>query len=205
MMSRRTFPSVASPVLSLLPFRPAGRCVIAPTDVPAPGAQGDICRQSSVTIDLDDPLAQDRAMGYVGGLYQKHPFGSDAHYDSMRRRAYVEGAFGNIKNEAEQSLRRPSIRVMGRAKMTLVAVIVVAAANLRMGRLWTMRQHRAQAGQGGPVTSAAMAAAIKAQNSALARRRRKEAEREKIRLQGSPSARKPRAGRDRPPRGGPPE
>lgn len=51
-------------------------------------------------------------MGYVGDLYQKHPFGSDAHYDSMRRRAYVEGAFGNIKNKAEQSLRRPSIRVM---------------------------------------------------------------------------------------------
>lgn len=85
---------------------------------PRSGAQGDVCQQSSITVDLNHPDANGRAMGYVGGLYQKHPFGSDAHYDSMRRRSYAESAFSNIKSEAEQSLRRPSIRVMGRTKMT---------------------------------------------------------------------------------------
>lgn len=147
--------------------------LIVPSNVPAAGAQGDVCRQSSVTIDLDDPLATDRAQGYVGGLYQKHPFGSDAHYDSMRRRAYVEGAFGNIKSEAEQSLRRPSIRVVGRAKVTLFSVMVVVAANLRMGRLWQARQNLL--GGGGPTSSPVMRAA--AQNMARAEARRKRAAR----------------------------
>lgn len=65
----------------------------------------------------------------------------------MKRRSYVESSYGNIKNEAEQNLRRPSVRVMGRAKMTFISAVVVAAANLRMGRLWTRRQHRLRTGE----------------------------------------------------------
>lgn len=175
--------------------------VILPTNVPPAGAQGDICKQATITVDLNDPAALEPEMGYVGGLYQKHPFGSDAHYDSMKRRAYVEGAFGNIKNEAEQSLRRPSIRVMGHAKMSLVTVFVVAAANLRMGRNWLRRHHR----HSGPSISPAMAAAVKAQNTALARRRRKAAEQIEVKAAGRPARLRPGGRRrDRPPRGGPP-
>lgn len=168
--------------------------MVVPTQVPAPGAQGDVCKQASVTIDLDDPASFDRTRGYVGGLYQKHPFGSDAHYDSMKRRSYVESSYGNIKNEAEQNLRRPSIRVMGRAKMTLISVVVVAAANLRMGRLWTRRQHRIRTG-GGPSTSPVMKAATRARQRAEARRRRAAEGRERAKLASSPSAR----ARGRPP------
>lgn len=153
------------------------RGLIVPTMVPGEGAQGDVCQQSTVTIDLNHPDANGRAMGYVGGLYQKHLFGSDAHYDSMRRRSYVESAFSNIKSEAEQSLRRPSIRVMGRTKMTLSALFVTVAANLRMGRLWRHRQNLAEQKAGlhhGPVISPAMEAAAKARQRAQARRRRQE-------------------------------
>ncbi len=186
------------------PLKPASLSIstskglIVPSLVPPPGAQGDICKQATVTIDLDDPNAFDRSTGYVGGLYQKHPFGSDAHYDSMKRRAYAEAAFGNIKNEAEQSLRRPSIRVMGRAKMTLVSALVVAAANLRMGRLWTKRQHQAHtiSGQVSPVMSSATVAAAKAQKRALGRRKRKQSQRDQDRISKSPSGR---------PRGRPPD
>lgn len=100
-----------------------------------------MCRQSTVTVDLDHPDANTRAMGYVGGLYQKHPFGSDAHYESMRRRSYAESAFSNIKSEAEQSLRRPSMRVMGHTKMTFMTLFVTASANMRMARIWIRNQH----------------------------------------------------------------
>src|SRR5690606_29639396 len=49
--------------------------VILPTNVPVAGAQGDICKQATITVDLNDPAALEPEMGYVGGLYQKHPFG----------------------------------------------------------------------------------------------------------------------------------
>lgn len=173
------------------PLKPASlriatqKGIIVPTNVPAPGAQGDICRQSTVTIDLHHPDALTRAMGYVGGLYQKHPVGSDAWYDSMRRRSYAESAFANIKSEANQNLRRPSIRVMGRTKMTLIAAFVTAAANLRMGRLWTLRQHRARQANNPPL-SPAMREAAKARRRAEGRRRRQERQQAQRKARGRP-------------------
>lgn len=164
------------------------RGIIVPTNVPADGAQGDVCPQTTVTIDLDYPDATGE-MGFVGGLYQKHPFGSDAHYESMRRRSYAESSYSNIKSEAEQSLRRPSIRVMGRTKMTFwTAFITGAAANLRMGRLWHHRQLVAEQRAGlhnGPVISPAMREAAKARRRAEARRQRQE-EKKAVRARGRP-------------------
>ncbi|MFP3883547.1 MAG: hypothetical protein ACLFRT_10950 [Actinomycetota bacterium] len=132
----------------------------------------------------------------AGEVFADGPFhsGTDAHYDSMKRRSYVESSYGNIKSEAKQNLRRPSLRVMGRAKMTLIAAFVSAAANLRMGRLWTRRRN--QANGGGPA-SATIRAAARAQKRAEARRRRKAERREETKLESSPS---PRA-RSRPPPG----
>lgn len=160
--------------------------IIVPTNVPAAGAQGDVCQQSTVTVDLDHPDATTKAMGYVGGLYQKHPFGSDAHYDSMRRRSYAESAFSNIKSDAEQSLRRPSMRVMCHTKMTFIAAFVTAAANLRMGRLWVRRQHQARHPEQGPALSPAMREAQKARQRAEGRRRRRERQDADGRARGHP-------------------
>lgn len=147
--------------------------MIVPTQVPTEDAQGDICRQSTITIDLNHPDATGRAMGYVGGLYQKHPFGSDARYESMRRRSYAESSYSNIKNEAEQNLRRPNIRVMGRTKITLWALWVIMAANIRMKNIWQHRQLLAEQKCGlhhRPVISPAMAEAAKARRRAEGRR-----------------------------------
>lgn len=59
--------------------------ITVPTNVPAPGAQGDVCRQSTVTIDLDLPMRP--SDGIRRGL-QNYPFGSEGWYDSFRRRQH---------------------------------------------------------------------------------------------------------------------
>lgn len=92
----------------------------------------------------------------------------------MRRRSYAESAFSNIKSEAEQSLRRPSMRVMGRTKMTFISVFVTAAANLRLGRIWIRRQHKARHPEQGPALSPAMRQGQKARQRAAGRERRRE-------------------------------
>ena len=67
-------------------------------------------------------------------LWQPYAYGSGAWWASMGRRARVEGAFGNIKDEATQNISRGRIRVMGRAKTALMAVFLAAAVNIRLAR-----------------------------------------------------------------------
>ena len=66
--------------------------------------------------------------------WQPLPYGSREWYDSWNRRNRIEGIFGNVKSDASQNLTRGCIRVMGLAKVSLMAMFVVMAANLRLAQ-----------------------------------------------------------------------
>ena len=90
-----------------------------------PDAMPAICAQKTVTFD---PTQMP--------LWQSHPYGSAAWYQSYQRRNLVEGFNGNVKDEASAALRRGNIRVMGLAKMTWMCAFAVAATNMRLLHTW---------------------------------------------------------------------
>ncbi len=88
-----------------------------------------ICSQSSVTI----LFAQ-------APYWQPYIPGTPEHQWSVNRRNIVESAFSKIKDEAKQSVRRGTFRVMGRAKVSLVVLFNSMAANLVEVERWRLRQ-----------------------------------------------------------------
>ena len=87
-----------------------------------------ICAQSSVTIPFDQ-------LPY----WQPYIPGTPEHQWSVNRRNLVESAFSRIKDEAKQSIRRGTFRVMGRAKVSLVVLLNAMAANLVEVERWRLR------------------------------------------------------------------
>lgn len=88
-----------------------------------------ICAKSTVTVGFDDLP-----------FWQPHIPYTAAHQWSINRRNQVESAYGRIKDEATQSLRRGTFRVFGRAKVTFAVVLVAMAANLLEVARWRTRQ-----------------------------------------------------------------
>lgn len=75
-------------------------------------------------------------------FWQPLQHGSAEWYESFNRRNHVEGLFGNVKNDASQNLTRGRIRVMGLAKVSLMALFIAMAANLRLTDTFHLRQAR---------------------------------------------------------------
>jgi hypothetical protein len=75
-------------------------------------------------------------------FWQHLQFGSPEWFESWNRRNIVEGLFGNVKNDASQNLTRGRIRVMGLAKVSLMALFIAMAANLRLTDTFHLRQRR---------------------------------------------------------------
>ena len=88
-----------------------------------------ICTQSSVTVPFDEVP-----------YWQPYIPGTPEHQWSVNRRNLVESAFSKIKDEAKQSVRRGTFRVMGRAKVSLVVLFNSMAANLVEVERWRLRQ-----------------------------------------------------------------
>ena len=82
-----------------------------------------ICQQQRIRVD-----------GHELPLWQPHQYGTAAWTQSMNRRARVEGAFGRLKDTATQDINRGRIRVMGLAKTSIMAAMLVAAANIATTR-----------------------------------------------------------------------
>lgn len=75
-------------------------------------------------------------------FWQPLQHGSTEWCDSWNRRNHVEGLFGNVKNDASQNLTRGRIRVMGLATVSLMALFIAMAANLRLTDTFELRQRR---------------------------------------------------------------
>jgi len=88
-----------------------------------------ICAQSSVTVPFEQ-------IPY----WQPYVPGTAEHQWSVNRRNLVESAFSRIKDEATQSVRRGTFRVMGRAKVGMVVLFNAMAANLVEVERWRLRQ-----------------------------------------------------------------
>lgn len=88
-----------------------------------------ICAQTTVTIPFEE-----------APFWQPHIPGSPEHQWSFHRRSIVESAFSRIKDEATQSLRRGTFRVMGKAKVSMAVLFTAMAANLVEVERWQMRQ-----------------------------------------------------------------
>lgn len=103
----------------LLP--PKGRPLLSVAAIIGAGSPPEICAKQRLRIPAEQLP-----------LWQPYQYGSEAWWASMSRRARVEGAFGQLKNEATQDLTRGAIRVMGLAKTALMCAFLAAASNLRL-------------------------------------------------------------------------
>lgn len=102
-----------------------------PTALTAPKAAraGSVCANATKRFTAADiPLAQ------------QDLHGTREWYNSWNRRNRVEGYFGNIKDEANESLRRGIVRVRTQEKLGLWLAFAVAAANIRLAEAYRRRK-----------------------------------------------------------------
>ncbi|PZN84713.1 MAG: hypothetical protein DM484_02425 [Candidatus Methylumidiphilus alinenensis] len=88
-----------------------------------------ICAQSSVTVPFDEVP-----------FWQPHIPGTPEHQWSINRRNLIESTFSKIKDEATQSVRRGTFRVMGRAKVSMAVLFNAMASNLVEVQRWRLRK-----------------------------------------------------------------
>ncbi|MFP5255750.1 MAG: hypothetical protein ACLGI8_07880 [Acidimicrobiia bacterium] len=69
-------------------------------------------------------------------IVQELYWGSDAWIASYKRRTYIEGVFGNIKNPDTENVRRGYHRIRGIARVSLFMAFALVSYNQRMLRNW---------------------------------------------------------------------
>jgi hypothetical protein len=90
-----------------------------------------ICGQQKSRVQMDELP-----------FWQPLPHRSVAWYDSFNRRNRIERTFGNVKNDAAQNVTRGRFRVMGVARLSLMTLFIVMAANLRLAQTFLARQEK---------------------------------------------------------------
>jgi len=89
------------------------------------------CTQNTVQVVLDERIHK---------LSQRLYWGSKTWVKRFRKRTYVEGSYGNRKNQSTENLRRGIHRFSSITMQHLVMTLVNASYNLRMLRNWHERQ-----------------------------------------------------------------
>lgn len=69
-------------------------------------------------------------------LMQRYYYGSESWRQLYRRRTFVEGVFGILKNSSRQRLRRGQNRLPGLASATVIAAIKISVFNEEQLRAW---------------------------------------------------------------------
>ena len=89
------------------------------------------CTQDSVQVTLPTQIFK---------LSQRLYWGSKKWTRRYKQRTYVEGSYGNRKNNSTENLRRGLHRLTGMANVHLIMAMVNASYNLRMLNNWHERQ-----------------------------------------------------------------
>ena len=117
-----------------LDLDPAKRPTTDPTVFTPRAGKPKICGQQKTRVEATE-------LPY----WQKDLYGTAAWWKSWKRRNRVEGLFGNVKNDAAQNIRHGQIRVMGLAKVSLMALFLPMAANLRLADTNAINRAKAEA------------------------------------------------------------
>ncbi len=102
----------------------AGLPIVA--NPPDPAHAPDMCTNKTVTIPRADH----------GKLYQKHYWGDEKWSRIYAKRTYVEGVFGNLKNDNRESVNRTVCKIQGLAFRNLVVAMAATSYNIRQLRSW---------------------------------------------------------------------
>ncbi|MGC8481599.1 MAG: transposase, partial [Acidimicrobiales bacterium] len=89
------------------------------------------CTQQTVKVTLPPQIHK---------LSQRLYWGSKEWTRRYKQRTYVEGSYGNRKNNSTENLRRGLHRLTGMANVHLIMAMVNASYNLRMLNNWHERQ-----------------------------------------------------------------
>ena len=106
---------------------PAGTPTVAAP--PALATAPKCCTQRTVTVPGN----------VTPKIRQRLYWGSPEWIAAFSQRTHIEGAFGNVKSAKTENIRRGWSYVVGLVKTSLMLVCAVAAANLRLLRVWAAR------------------------------------------------------------------
>jgi hypothetical protein len=104
--------------------------ITKPPDANGPEPLPACCTQQTVKVTPPDKVLK---------LDQQHYWGSKKWANTYRKRTYVEGSYGNRKNDSTENMSRGLFHVTGLPLINIAMTMVNASYNLRMIQNWQER------------------------------------------------------------------
>ena len=104
--------------------------ITKPPDANGPEPLPACCTQQTVKVTPPDKVLK---------LDQQHYWGSKKWANTYRKRTYVEGSYGNRKNDSTENMSRGLFHVTGLPLVNIAMTMVNASYNLRMIQNWQER------------------------------------------------------------------